>query len=196
MDFINDFLKAFIPMFVAVDVIGVLPFFLGITENMDRRVRKKLIRQSVLTATLIAVAFVFVGQALFRYMGIGIPDFMIAGGAVLFLISAHDLIVAEKSGPADVTIGVVPLGTPLLAGPAVLATALIVIRPYGLAATLLSIVINFLIAGVSFHFSGVIVKLLGRSGARALSKIMVLILSAYAVMMIRQGVMQIIHSVH
>lgn len=193
MDFLNNLLKAFIPMFVAVDIVGVLPFFIGVTEGIEPRNRKKLIKNSVITASLVAVLFVLAGKALFNYLKVELPDFMIAGGLVLFIISAYDLISQEKARIVpDATVGVVPLGTPLLAGPAVLATALILVEPYGFLITIISIILNMLIAGVAFLYSGIIIKILGKNGARALSKIMALVLCAYGVMMIRQGIVHII----
>jgi multiple antibiotic resistance protein len=195
MALIHDLIKAFIPMFVAVDLIGVVPFFMSVSEDMPPRMRARLVRQSVATASLIAIVFVFVGKALFAYMGISISDFMIAGGAVLFVLSVHDLISHEKARVTpDISMGVVPLGTPLMAGPAVLATAVILIGNYGTLATLISIVVNFLLAGLAFHYSQIIVKVLGRNGARAFSKIMQLVLAAYGIMMIRQGIVNLIHN--
>jgi multiple antibiotic resistance protein len=194
MEFLSNLFKAFIPMFVAVDVVGAVPFFIGLTEDMPEAKRTKLLKQSVLTATLLTIAFMLVGKALFAYLRIEIFDFMIAGGAVIFIISSHDLISNEKSNVPkdDSAIGVVPLGTPLLAGPAVLATALITMKPFGIAATLVSVLLNFIIAGLAFHYSKYLIKLFGKSGSRALSKIMALVLGAYGVMMIRSGIIEII----
>lgn len=195
MVFFDNLFKSFIPMFVAVDVIGIVPFFLSVSEGMDQPVRARLVRQSVATATIIAITFVFVGRALFHYMGMTLYDFMIAGGAVLFIISVHDLISREKARVLpDLSAGVVPLGTPLMAGPAVLATAIILHTQYGPGPTILSIIINLLLAGIAFHYSGIIVKILGKNGARALSKIMQLVLAAYGIMMIRQGLEHFVKS--
>lgn len=192
-DFVDNLLKAFIPMFVAVDIIGVIPFFISVTDGMKKEDRSRLILQSVITALCIAVAFVFAGDALFGFLHIEIFDFMIAGGIVLFLLSANEMLTGRKAKvDPDTTAGVVPLGTPLLAGPAVLTTALILIKQNGLVATLIAIVANLAIAGLAFHFSRVIIKALGKNGARAFSKIMALVLSAYGVMMIRLGILQII----
>lgn len=196
MVFFSDLLKAFIPMFVAVDVAGAVPFFIGLTDEMPAKSKSRLIKQSVLTATIITIAFMLVGKALFAYLKIEIYDFMIAGGAVIFIISSHDLLSTEKiKVTPDTTVGIVPLATPLLAGPAVLATALITMKPYGVAATLVSVVLNMLIAGISFHYSKYLIELLGKSGSRALSKIMALVLSAYGIMMIRSGIFEIIKQI-
>lgn len=193
MDFIGILLKAFVPMFVAVDIIGVIPFFLGVTEGMKPSTRSRIIKQSVVTAMVIAVVFVFVGRALFKFLNIEIYDFMIAGGAVLFLISSADLLSPEKARvEPDATLGVVPLGTPLLSGPAVLATAVILISTCGIPATIIAIISNLVIAGIAFHYSHVIIRLLGKNGSRAFSKIMALVLSAYGVMMIRSGIILIV----
>ena len=193
MEFFTNLLIAFVPMFVAVDIVGVLPFFISMTEDIEPEKRRKLVHSSVTTATVVAVVFVFAGRALFNFLSIEMHDFMIAGGLILFLISSHDLISPEKARVTpDAAAGVVPLGTPLMAGPAVLATALILVKPCGYTATIIAIVANMLIAGVVFLYSGVIIKLLGRSGARALSKIMALVLCAYGVMMIRKGIMLIV----
>ena len=85
-------------------------------------------------------------------------------------------------------LGVVPLGTPLIAGPAVLTTSLILMDQFGVFPTLISVVGNILLAGVTFVFSGIIIRLISVMGSRALSKIASLLLAAIAVMMIRRGV--------
>jgi len=195
VEFFNNLLKSFIPMLVAVDVIGLLPFYMGITDGMAKDDSKRLVKSSFITAVIVAVTFVFVGQALFNYLTISLYDFMIAGGAILFLISAHDLISPEKARiTPDITAGVVPLGTPLMAGPAVLATAIILNNQYGYLIVIISIVLNMLICGVAFLYSNLIIKILGKNGARALSKIMALMLCAYGVMMIRKGIVNIIQN--
>jgi multiple antibiotic resistance protein len=195
VDFLRVLMAAFIPMFVAVDISGCIPFFIGAPEGLKPRTRGRIVKQSVLTALCIAVAFVFVGDALFGFLHIEIYDFMIAGGAVLFLLSSRDLLSVDKEKvEPNVTFGVVPLGTPLLSGPAVLTTALILIKQFGIFAALFAIVTNLVIAGIAFHYSHVIIKVLGKNGSKAFSKIMALVLAAYGVMMIRQGFMAILKS--
>jgi multiple antibiotic resistance protein len=88
-------------------------------------------------------------------------------------------------------IGVVPLGTPLIAGPAVLTTSLIIIGEYGLIATLVSVIVNIGIAGLFFTVSHILIRILGNSGAKALSKVTRLFLAAIAVMMVRKGIIEL-----
>ena len=117
---------------------------------------------------------------------------MIAGGAILFCISIIDIInpVKKRRIPSK-DLGAVPLGTPLIVGPAVLTTSLIVISEYGLFATIISILANVLLAGSIFSIGGILIKGIGESGAKALSKITSLLLAAIAVMLIRKGFAQL-----
>jgi multiple antibiotic resistance protein len=190
---LRNTLLAFIPIFVAVDVIGVIPIFIGFTLDVTYSRKRRIILRSMATAGALSVAFVFLGKAIFKFLGIEIYDFMIAGGAVLFCIAILDLITAEKKrrAPGE-ELAVVPLGTPLLAGPALLTTSLLMVDTYGLAATLVSVVVNVLLAGVILAFSGTLMKLMGEAGAKALSKVTSLFLAAIAVMLIRKGILQLI----
>lgn len=186
---INNIFLAFIPLFVAVDAIGVLPIFASLTEGFDRDEKVKAVLQSVLTAICLAMGFIFLGRAVFGFLNITVADFMIAGGVVLFCIAIIDIInPTKKRRIPSREMGAVPLGTPLIVGPAVLTTSLIIIDQYGLAATLISVVSNVLLAGLIFLSSGVLIKILGVSGTRALSKITSLLLAAIAVMMVRKGI--------
>ena len=185
----NIFL-AFIPLFIAVDAIGVLPIFVSLTEELDKKEKIKIILQSTTTAICLAIGFIFLGQAIFRFLNITVGDFMIAGGILLFCIAITDILspVKKRRIPSK-ELGSVPLGTPLIVGPAVLTTSLIVMQQYGLAPTLIAVLANVLLAGVIFLFSHMVIKVLGEAGSRALSKIAALLLAAIAVMMVRRGIL-------
>ena len=183
-----NFLQAFVPIFFAVDAIGVLPLYIGLTEGTEKADRRRIIRQSLITAFLVAVGFVFLGKSIFRLMGIQISDFMVAGGVLLFAIALMDLVSERQySHRAIGTIGAVPLGVPLIIGPATLTMAIILVDVYGLVETLLAIVVNICIAGAVFLGGESITRVLGPAGSRAVSKVASIILAAIAVMMIRKG---------
>ncbi|MDD5504040.1 MAG: MarC family protein [Candidatus Omnitrophica bacterium] len=189
----KGFLPVFIPLFVAVDAIGVLPIFASLTDGLSRVQKRKIIIQSMITACCLAIGFIFLGKATFRLLNITVSDFMIAGGTVLFSIAILDILNPEKNRRIPGSqLGAVPLGTPLIAGPAVLTTSLVMLENYGISATLLSVIINIALAGTIFFFSGALIKTLGVAGSRALSKIMNLLLAAIAVMMIRKGLMALL----
>lgn len=193
MDMIRNILLAFIPVFVAVDAIGVLPIFVSLTRGVSKKEKATIIIQSIITALCVATGFIFLGKAVFRLLGITVGDFMIAGGVVLFCIAIMDILNSEKRRriPSK-ELGAVPIGTPLIVGPAVLTTSLIIIAEYGLLAILISILFNVLLAGVIFSFSHILIKTLGEAGSKALSKVMALLLAAIAVMMIRKGILQLL----
>jgi multiple antibiotic resistance protein len=188
----GNILLSFIPIFVAVDAIGVLPIFVSLTEDATQRQRRRVIMQSVLTALILAIGFIFLGKVIFRLLGITLGDFMVAGGAILFCIAIIDIAnpVKTRRVPSE-ELGSVPIGTPLIVGPAVLTTSMVIISQYGMIPTLISVVANILLAGLIFAFSSVLIKALGESGAKALSKITSLLLAAIAIMLIRKGIVQL-----
>jgi multiple antibiotic resistance protein len=189
-DVLRDILLSFIPLFVAVDAIGVLPIFVSLTEGLDKQQKNKIIVQSMVTAFLLAVGFILVGKLVFRLLGITIGDFMVAGGALLFCFAIIDLMTQTKERriPSK-DLGAVPIGTPLIVGPAVLATSLVIVPEYGLLPTVIAVVGNILFAGLIFNGSYWLIKGLGEAGSKALSKIMSLLLAAIAVMLMRKGIL-------
>jgi len=187
----QQFWLCFVPLFVAVDALGVLPMFLGLTEGLEPRKVRRVLVQSVVTAVAVALAFLMGGKVLLNLLGITVADFMVAGGILLFVISMTDLITAEKTQrQVDVeSLGAVPLGVPLMAGPAVLTTSLLLLDQYGMLPTAAAVVLNVLIAGILFLFAGPIHRVMGRAGAKILSKIASLLLAAIAVMIVRKGIL-------
>lgn len=187
----RDILLAFIPVFVAVDAFGVLPIFVGLTEGLDKKEKNRIVVRSIWTASIVAIAFVLAGKLLFKFLGITIADFMVAGGAILFCISITDIInpTQKRRLPSD-DLGSVPLGVPLIVGPAVLTISLVLEPQYGLPATIISILLNILIAAAVFRQSHHLIKILGDAGTKALSKVMHLLLAAIAVMLIRHGIQE------
>lgn len=190
---IQKLMLSFIPIFVAVDAIGVLPIFVSLTHGLKKKEKSRIILESVVTALCLAVGFIFLGKAVFSFLRITVGDFMIAGGLILLCIAIIDIVTPGKKRRVPLKeLGSVPIGTPLIVGPAVLTTSIIIIGEYGLYPTLISIFINVILAAVIFSFSGVLIKLLGESGSKALSKIMSLLLAAIAIMMMRKGIFQIL----
>jgi multiple antibiotic resistance protein len=187
----NVFWFTFIPLFVAVDAIGVLPFFINLTEGLSQEKLRKIIIQSTATAMAVALVFIFGGKFILDILNVTVADFMIAGGTLLFVISLNDMLSTDKKHrmvDSD-SVGAVPIGVPLIVGPAVLTTALLLLGQYGPWPTLLSAALNILIAGGVFFASRSIYRVLGKAGAKTVSKIAALILAAIGVMMVRKGIM-------
>jgi multiple antibiotic resistance protein len=190
----KTFWLCFVPLFVAVDVIGVLPMFMNFTQDIDPIRVRRIILQSVITAALVALVFLALGVAILRLLGITVADFMVAGGVLLFIISISDLLATEKiQRKIDIeSLGAVPLGVPLIAGPAVLTTSILLLNDYGIIPTGSAVLINILIAGVVFRLAVPINRFLGKTGSKVISKIASLLLAAIAVMIVRKGIMAFI----
>lgn len=187
---LQDLILTFIPLFVAFDVIGVLPIFISLTGGMDEGERKRTLRHSVITATAITLAFLVVGKGIFLTLGITVPDFQVAGGIILLVIAITDIVQTGKGlmeAHSTPTIGVVPIGTPIIAGPAVLTTLIMLNDIYGFPITVVSLMLNLAIIWFAFSRAEVILRFLGEGGARGVSKVVSLLLAAIAVMMIRRG---------
>ncbi len=190
--FPDTYILAFIPIFVAVDAIGNIPLFISLVEGVSKKQKQKIIIDSIITATLVAILFMFIGKLILRFIGITIPDFQVAGGLLLFILSVRLLLPGAKKEIAfsgkDADIGVFPLGTPLITGPAVLTTTLIMRDSFGISATFVSLILNMLICWITLAKSDLIIKLIGMGGTRAFSKIMYILLAAIGVMMVRLGI--------
>ncbi|PIP21010.1 MAG: multiple antibiotic resistance (MarC)-like protein [Candidatus Omnitrophica bacterium CG23_combo_of_CG06-09_8_20_14_all_40_11] len=191
---LEPYILTFIPIFVAVDAIGNIPLFISLVEGMNKHQRHRVIAESVTTATVVAIIFMFIGKWVLRLVGITIADFQIAGGVLLFVISVRLLLPGASkallTNGHDKDVGVFPLGTPLITGPAVLTTTLMMLDSFGIVSTFVSLVINMLIVWVTLVKANAIMKLMGAGGTRAFSKIMYILLAAIGVMMIRRGLME------
>lgn len=190
---LHTLLAVFLPLFVAIDPIGLLPIFIGITSNMSPGQRRALTVQAVVTAMIISVGFVFAGNALFEILRISQADFMIAGGILLLVLAVLDLLMYGKPAVNESSsVGIVPLAMPLIAGPATLTTALVLASSYGHLWALTGLCINFSILLLVMLAAGHVAKAVGANSLRAISKLVMILLAAIAVNFIRQGVAQAI----
>lgn len=187
----SAFFLCFVPLFVAVDAIGILPMFMSLTEECERGEIRRIVVQSVVTAGVVALLFLAIGELLLRLLGITVADFMIAGGTLLFALSLSDLLTLEKYHRRvdSSSLGAVPVGVPLIVGPAVLTTTILLLRQYGFAPTVAAVVVNVAIAGIVLWFSQGFIRVLGKTGAKTVSKLASLLLAAIGVMMVRKGIM-------
>ncbi|MCM8818554.1 MAG: MarC family protein [Candidatus Omnitrophica bacterium] len=185
----GKFLKAFFTLFVAMNVIGILPIFFVITESLSNKEKNKTIIEGVSTAFLITFIFIFLGNWLFKILGIETGDFMIACGIVLLVLSI--MILTESYYPKEVKrqrIAVVPLGTPLLAGPGLLTTSIMMSSLYGYQLTAISLLIVSIISGLILFTGAKIYKIIGEEGIKGISKIASLFLAGIGVMIVRKGI--------
>lgn len=196
VSFLRELLLSFIPLFVAVDALGVLPVILGLTEGMAKKEQSRMLRYAMLTALGLGLGFVVLGKLIFTALGISDSHFLVAGGLILLLLAARNLLMGERRetpGSAEAeTIGVFPVGVPLVVGPAVLTTLLVLIGRYSIAPVLVAFLLNLVCAWLMLAQSPRIARALGKGGLGAASKIAMLLLATIAVRMMHRGILQLI----
>lgn len=189
----DAFLLAFIPLFVAIDVFGVLPLYIALTERLDDRKRNILAAEATLTAFVVSLLFLAAGKLVFSFLGITESDFRVGGGIVLLVLAVYDLLFSkERKQDPDSSVGIVPIGIPLIMGPAALTTIIILVDAHGYVWTIASLVVNMMIVLVVFLQAKRVIRVLGKAGSRAVAKVAALLLAGIAVMMIRSGVMEMV----
>jgi multiple antibiotic resistance protein len=190
---LTRFALAFTSIFVALDIVGMLPMFITMTGALKPTARRRVANRSMGVAFVVALVFVAAGQRLFGHLGITVFDFKIAGGLVLLLVALADL----KGGPEATrqesgSTGIVPLAVPLITGPGVLTTIILQVGTAGYVITVVALVLNYLLAWVLLRSSDTVTRLIGRDGTIVISKIAALFLAAIAVAMIRSGAFEAI----
>jgi len=192
MAVLSDLAKATVALFIIIDPIGLIPTFLGLTSSFTVRERKRVFTKALLVAFLLLVLFSLGGNQILYLFRITIDDFKIAGGILLLVIALQSIFQPHTEGQTTGSVGVVPLAVPLLAGPGALTTSIVFIKSYGLWVTLGGISITFLISYVIYSYVGVLYKLIGKTGADVVARLMGMLLAAIAVQFIRQGIIGII----
>lgn len=194
-DILKSLPNTFIPIFVAVNAFMLLPLFISLTKDMSRQKRSQVVKESILTAILVSLSFVALGEVIFRILGITGDDFKTVGGILLLVFAVRDLIHSgEERITTDMKVGVVPIGVPLIVGPAVLTNILILVDHYGIVPTVISLLLNLSIVWIILSNAEKMMSLFGRGGIIGIGKVMLLFLAAIAIMMIRIGVINIIRN--
>ena len=191
--------EAFVTLLVIIDPLGTVPIFLALTRERSRPARRRAAWQAVLVAFVMICAFAAFGQQILSYLGIGIPALQGAGGLLLLLV-ALELLTDRADEPReveDVNVALVPLGTPLLAGPGAIVAAIVFVRRANGAGDLVglavAIVAVHLVLWVALRYSGVIIRVVKDSGIVLLTRIAGLLLSAIAVQLVADSVIGFAH---
>ncbi|MBC6463366.1 MarC family protein [Actinomadura sp. HBU206391] len=194
--------EAFITLFVIIDPPGIIPVFLGLTRGYPENQRTRLAWQAPAVAFAVIVVFAVFGQTLLNYLGVSVPALMLAGGLLLLLV-ALELLTGKATSPneptrSNVNVAMVPLGTPLLAGPgAIVATIVFVQRAdhvNQIVALALAIVAVHLILWLVMRFSLGIMKVIKENGVELVTRIAGLLLAAIAVQLCADAVRDFIQA--
>jgi multiple antibiotic resistance protein len=184
----TEFILTFIPLFIVMDTLGNLPVVITLSDGLTEPERRKMINIAAITAAGVGLFFLFLGQFLLRLLGISVGAFAIAGGIILLFLSIQYMgtgrlieIIKEEM------VAVVPIGTPLTVGPATITTLLLLGTQYPNYIVLISFLLNIVIVWLTFISSGLIMRVLGKGGVKAFSRIAALLLAAIAVNMVLRG---------
>ena len=186
-------IEAFVSLFVVMDPIGTLPFFISLTKGMPIHVVRRNIDRSVFVAGVLLFVFLFLGIKIFDFFGINLDSFQIAGGIILFIIGilyAFGLSIKYvKSHGSDLS---VPVGTPLLTGPGVIMTTVILVKENGPLVTVIAAFLTLLLTWIILFHSSRLYKVLGEHWTNVISRVMGIVLAAIAVKFITNGVLNIV----
>jgi len=186
--------EVFITLAVIMDPVGTIPLFLSLTSGRSLAMRRRAAWQAVLVSFGVIVGFALFGRQLLAYLNISLPALQTAGGLLLLLV-ALELLTGKSDEPTqarDVNVALVPLGTPLLAGPgAIVATMVFVGRVEAVSdvvAVMLGVVAIHVVLWLTMRFSVGILRLIRESGVTLVTRISGLLLSAIAVQLVADAV--------
>ncbi len=181
---------SFITLFVIMDPPGTVPIFLALTSGRSQRARRRLARQASLVSLVVISCFAAFGQQILRYLGISVPALEGSGGLLLLLIALELLTgrADEPSETADVNVAMVPLGTPLLAGPGAIVAVIVFVQQIHSArdffAVAAAILLVHVVIWLTMRFSVYIIRVIKESGVTLVTRIAGLLLAAIAVQMV------------
>ena len=198
---IQYFIVALTSVFFLVDPFAALPTFLVIAADADRSEKRRLAFKASVTCFVVLTAFALAGSLIFRFFGITLPAFEIAGGIILILMglemlqarrsATHETPGETEEGVAKEDAGIIPLGTPMLAGPGAISTVMVLMGPApGLWRTMtvfIAITITSLASFSILSAADRVRQFLGETGIRILMRLMGLLLTAIAIQFIVNG---------
>jgi len=185
---LQNFVFTFVPLFIVIDALGTLPFVISLSEDMIRQQRRRMIHLAVLTATVLGLFFLFLGQFILKLMGISVGSFAIAGGIILLVFAIKYMTTGHMvEAIKEELVAVVPIGTPLTVGPATITTLLLLATQFPLYMVLISFALNMAITWVIFLWGEQVTRFLGQGGLKAISRVFSLLLAAIAVSMVLHG---------
>ena len=209
MDIMAFLLLTFSSLFAVIDPLGCIPFFSGLTSDMDRRQKRRTLVRALLVAFGVLAVFTIFGHRLLEVFGITVEAFRIAGGVIFFGIGLDMLqsqprrwrtgirrAYAEDSATGDDTEAdddpsVTPLAVPLLAGPGSITTVMVLVpqAPTGLGVSLVlgGMAAILLVTGAILMGADAVLARLGRTGLRIIEKLMGLMVTVIAVQLVIDG---------
>lgn len=188
------FFNLLLALVIIMNVLPVIPVFLNLTEDLTIDERRATTKDALVAGSSVAVVMILAGPWIFKGMGITLNDLRMGGGLVLLVFAIHDLLfsVERRRSTRGQRLGVVPLGIPLMVGPAGLTALLVYSDRFGMLQVLLALAVVMVLNGTLLYFAGRLVRIFGSPALRVMGKVMSLLIAALAVSMIRTGIQQVV----
>jgi len=189
MTFFYSYTFCLVKIAIAEDVLGILPIYLSFVKGLSEERKNSVLHLGLVSAFSVGLFFLFLGKLVLNTMEITMEDFQVGGGLILVLMGIDDLLGEEKHlrKPSE-SFGIVPLGIPLIIGPAVISTMVLLVDIHGFLPALLAFLTMIVLTGITFYYGLFVQKILGKNGIKVISKITMLLLIALGVKMIRMGI--------
>jgi multiple antibiotic resistance protein len=193
--------EVFVTLFVIMDPPGTVPIFLALTGSLRSAERKRAAWVAVAVALGVIVVFALFGQIILDYLGISLPALQTAGGLLLLLVALQLLTgeLDDPAKPASGNVAMVPLGTPLLAGPGAIVATMVFVQRSDQAADYLAVATAIIavhaLLWIFMRYSVVILRILRESGILLLTRIAGLLLAAIAVQLVADAVRAFVEGV-
>lgn len=192
MDF-SAFMHSFVTLLVIMDPFGGLPVFMTLTKDYSPERQQKSAGRAIRVSFILLTVFVFVGKGVLDFFGISLFSFQVGGGLILLIlgllyvlnINQHDDINYDK----DI---VIPMATPLIAGPGAITAIILLVSQYGIIMPFAAMIANLFIFWIAMYYTRHINKALGEQGLEIMSRIMGLLLVALAIEMIRTAWLELL----
>lgn len=194
-DFVTDTVKGIIALFIVVDPLGNFPIFMGLTEKISKEARKGTFNTATLVGLILLLCFAIGGNEIFKFFGISLSSFMIAGGILLLIIAIRILISGrwKEDVASPESVGAVPIAVPLLVGPGAITATILILQTSGLLVALTSVLITFGIVWIILRYIEPLYKVLGKTGSIVIARILAMFIAAIAVGYILNGLTTYIH---
>ncbi|MBU1197603.1 MarC family protein [Candidatus Micrarchaeota archaeon] len=188
MELLASFIKSFVLLFAIMDPFSCIPIFVSLTSKFKEVERRKSANEAILVAALLIAVFALFGTSLLDLLAIRMSDFMVAGGLVIGLLGLQLMFADETPKKAsNYQLAAVIIATPMLTGPGVISTVIVLTVSEGLLVTLAAAFASLALAWIILRKSYAFMQLLGKEFISVFSRIMGLLIVALAIGFIRKG---------
>ncbi|NQV16011.1 MarC family protein [bacterium] len=185
---IDAFTHAFVTLLVIMDPFGGLPVFMTLTKDFTEDRAKHSAHRAARVSLILLTIFVFIGEGVLDFFSISIFSFQVGGGLILLLLGLLYVLGISIGDAKDYSKDIViPMATPLIAGPGAITAIILLVSRYGLWVPLAAMLVNLLIFWATMYYARYIRKFIGEQGLEIMSRIMGLLLVALAIEMIRSA---------